>query len=138
MATAIMRDMKSGSDPVISIAPAQRVAGVNGDEVDLIDHSGALAEVLLGLYTDGAWSFKLQHRELTTDSWVDVPTTMQVGAFTDVDSVAKDNTVQSVSYIGDKRRLRVVATEGSSPTPGTGLVFGALVNRGHRVMQPTP
>jgi len=133
-----MRDLKSNFDAAQSIKPAgARTASVNGEEVDLLEYGSALVLVNLGDWTDGSFSFKVQERELTSDAWADVDAEDLVGAFTVVDGADDDNTVQRVSYIGDKRRIRVVASEaGGSPAPGTGLVFDALVVRGNPTMAP--
>jgi len=134
---SVMRDLYSNLDAAQSIAPAARTVTVNGAEVDILNYDSALAVLDLGAYTDGDWSFKLQHRELTTDAWADVPAAMQVGEFESVASAAGQNKTQRVGYIGDLCRLRLVGTEaGGSPAASTGLVFGGVILRGNPRMAP--
>lgn len=133
----ILRDLKNNLDAVQSLAPAARTASANGAAVNLQDYGGALAIVSLGLWTDGSFSFKLQESDSEGSGFTDVATADLIGAFTVVDGVDDDNTVQRVGYRGVKQYLRVVETEaGGSPAAGTGLVAGAIIVRGHPKIAP--
>lgn len=133
----ILRDLKNNLDAIQSIPPAVRTASVNGAAVDLQDYGGAMAVVSLGLWVDGSFSFKLQESDSQGSGFTDVAEADLIGAFTVVDGVDDDNTVQRVGYRGIKRYLRAVETEaGGSPAASTGLVFGVNIVRGYPKIAP--
>ncbi len=133
----ILRDLKNNLDAVQSLAPAARTASANGAAVDLQDYGGAMAVVSLGLWTDGSFTFKLQESDSQGSGFTDVVAANLIGAFTVVDGVDDDNTVQRVGYRGIKRYLRAVETEaGASPAAGTGLVAGVNIVRGYPKIAP--
>ena len=127
------RDLKSNIDAVQSLAPAARTASANGTGVDLREHDSAIALVSIGAYTNGEFSLKLQESDDdgVGDAYADVAAADLQGAFTAVNDASGQNALQRVGYAGVKRFIRVVVTEGGSPTPGTGLVLGADIVRGN-------
>ncbi len=125
-----MRDLKSNIDVAQSLAPAARTASANGSGVDLRGYGSATALIDIGLFTDGSFSFKLQESD-DNSTFTDVGSDDQLGSFSVVDDTGDDNTVQRVGYVGIKRYIRVVVTQGASPAPSTGVVVGAAILRDH-------
>lgn len=126
------RDLKNNVDASQSIAPAERTASVNGTGVDLQQFDSAMGVFNAGLWTDGSFTPKLQESDAEGSGYTDVASADLDGAFTDVDSLTTDNSVQRVGYKGNKRYIRMAVDEaGASPAASTGLVFGATIHRGH-------
>lgn len=125
-----MRDMKSNVDAVVSIAPANlRTTGVTGTGVDLRDFDAATVLVITGACNDGVFSFEVQD-SADDVTYAAVADDYLVGTEPTVEG-SYDNTVQRVGYVGSKRYIRVVATEGgASPTASSGCIFSAVVLRG--------
>lgn len=118
------RDFVSSIDVASTILPAaDRTVDVTGSTVDLRGADAAAAIVHYGVITDGGFTAKLEESDNDSD-WTDVAAADQVGSFTEA-LAASDETTQSVSYIGNKRYIRVYIEETSAGT--TGGEFSAVI-----------
>lgn len=118
------RDLKNNLSSRQSLAPAARTASANGSEVSILDDVAVAVEVVVGTVTDGTFTPKLQHRDESSDSWVDCTADELEGSF----AALETDTNQLVGYKGTKKNVRAVVTEaGASPAPSTGAVFGVNI-----------
>lgn len=119
-----LRDAKVHAETLQSLVPAVRTATANGVTVDLQGMKSARIDVQVGaVVAAGNQTAKVQHGEQSDGSdAADVAATDLVGAFT---SPLVQDTPQTVSYIGNKRYVRVVITHNS----GTSVATGATVTR---------
>lgn len=117
-----MRDLKSNLGPAQSLAPAARTATANGTGVDLRDFDGAMVMFDVGTITDGTHTPKIQESD-DDSTYNDVAADDQLGTLVALAS----NTIQKISYIGNKRYVRAVSTVAGATTGG---VYSATVVRG--------
>jgi hypothetical protein len=99
------------------------------ESVELLVHCGALTGV------DGSNYFEFKVYESDTTAAADftlVGTNDLLGAFTRVDSTTKDQVIQKVGYIGNKRYLRVLIDETGTITAGIVGVTAILSNGRHQ------
>lgn len=123
-----MQDTKNNLSFVQAIAPAARIASVNGSGVDLANFNSATVVFNVGTITDGVHAPKIQ--ESDDDAvFTDVVDADLIGVFADLAS----NTTQKVGYIGGKRYVRAVSTVTGATTGG---VYGAVIVRGHARKYP--
>lgn len=127
-----LRDAKLHRDTVVSLVPAVRTATGTGVAVDLQGMKSARIDVHVGaIVAAGNQTAKVQEGSLADGSdAADVAAADLVGAFT---SPLVDSVLQTVSYIGSKRFVRVVITHNS----GTSVATGASVTREKNIQGPT-
>lgn len=114
-----------------SLAPAARTTGTaTGVAVDLQGFDSAAIVVSFGAYTDGTHTPSVVHSADGTTYTPCVHGTDLSGpsALSAVAGSAGANTVQHVSYIGDKRYVAVVMTSAGATT---GALSAAAVIAGH-------
>jgi len=119
-----MRDIANQLSAVLLLEPQVLTSTADHTTkiLDTAKFDSAAVAVELGEWT-GAWSaaatcsFELQESATTANAdFTAVAAGNMVGAFTVVDAATKDQTIQSVGYIGHKRYLRLKI----DMTPGTG------------------
>lgn len=111
-----------------SIAPAAHTADSTGASVDLQGFQSATVLIDFGLYTDGTHTFTVEESDVTGSGFTAVADADLIGTEPVIDDAAEDNTTHTIGYIGQKRFIRVTATDG---TTTTGAVYGASVIKGH-------
>jgi hypothetical protein len=134
----MLTDLRSSIRRAFSLKPAARNASATGAAVD---NAGVYAGIrrafvlILGLWTDGTHTFKLQESE-DNSTWSDIavtdleadpsgiPTIDGTTGYVVVDGLTKDEQIVVVNYLGGKRYLRAVQTVASATT---GLVAGVSV-----------
>ncbi len=119
-----MKDLKNNIEPALSLNPAARNASANGTGVDLQGYESALVLVHCGAITDGTHTPSVEHSDASGSGYVAVPAADLIGSL----AACSQNAIQSVSYIGAKRYIRVVMTVAGATT---GAVTEAMVARGH-------
>jgi hypothetical protein len=128
-----MRDIKSNVDAVVSLAPAARTNGTaNGTVVDLHGYEGAMVVFSFGAWTDGTHMPSVQHSDDGVTFYAVDADDLQ-GTLSAMSSIAGQNAVQRIGYIGSKRYLRAVLVTASATT---GALSGANVLRGHPALAP--
>lgn len=125
-----MRDLKNNLGAAASLNPAARTASADGAGVDLDGFDSAMVVFAIGLYTNGSFTPLVKESDDNV-TFTEVAAADLEGSLTVIDDVSDDNTVQRVGYKGNKRYIAACVAEGSSPAPGTGLVIGGSVVRGH-------
>lgn len=126
----IKRDLKNNLDTVQSLAPKARTASENGAAVDLAGYGAAMVVFDFGLFTNGSFTPSVEESDSENSGFAAVSAGDLEGSLSVVDSNTEDNVHQRVGYKGNKRYIRAVLSEGSSPAPGTGCVAAASVVRG--------
>ncbi len=122
-----IRDLADQVDAAISLNPAARTASANGSAADLRGYDAAMVVVAFGTWTDGTHTPTIEH-SVDNSTWNAVATTDLVGTLSAVSSSGGSNTVQRVSYVGERRYVRVVMTDAGATT---GALSSAIVMRGH-------
>lgn len=114
-------------DLIRTIAPANITDSTNGAAVDLAGFDSAVVIADVGAVTDGSISLEVQHADddgtgsPDADTWAAVDDEFLDGDDEPANLTA--NTITKIGYLGVKRHLRVVATDG-----GTGdATFGVSV-----------
>lgn len=116
-----MRDLKSNLAFSQSLAPATRLTSANGTGVDLSGCDAAMAEIGVGLLTEGSYAFGLEESDDNV-TFTAVADADLAGTEPTVDDGGDDNQVYKVNYLGTKRYLRVALTVATqSPSILTGL-----------------
>ena len=117
-------------DVVSSLAPVgNRTNGAqNGASANLAGYNAALVTFHVGAITDGTHTPKVQ--DSPDDSvWTDVPAALLQGALANLAA----NSVQRVSYLGDKQFIRSVVT-GAGAT--TGAMYTSSIVRDNSIKKP--
>lgn len=128
-----MRDLSHNISPALALPPAARTATANGTAVDLLGFGTAAVLVAFGAWTDGTHTPKLQESDNGSSGWTDVAAIDLAGSLSAVSAAPGGNTVQRVSYIGNKRYIRPVLTVASATT---GAIASVLVVRGNLAAAP--
>ena len=110
----------------ISLVPAARNASANGTGVDLANYGSNRIDMVFGVVTDGTHAPKIQESS-DNSTFTDVAAADQVGSFSAATSSSGGSAVQTVSYIGKLRYIRVVQTVSGATT---GAVTSATVTLG--------
>lgn len=126
-----MKDAFNGHTVVSALAPAVQAATIKGGAIDLQGFGSALIVFNTGaIASAGDFTGKVQESYTTTDGdFTDVAAVDLVGALPA--SLAAASTA-SLSYIGKRRYIRVVATKNG----GTSIAAGAVVILGHQSIAP--
>jgi hypothetical protein len=112
------RDFASNIAVGVSVAPdGNRTSSVTGSSVDLQGADSAAAVVHFGSITDGTFTPKLQESDSSGSGFSDVASSDLAQSFSDATSSESDTT-QEVSYIGNKRYIRVVVSATGTSTGG--------------------
>lgn len=127
-----IRDLSDEVDTVQSLAPAPRTATANGNGVDLRGYDSAMIVVSFGTWTDGTHTPSVQH-SVDGTTYTTVSASDLLGSFTAISGSAGSNTIQRVSYIGDRRYVRTVVTVSGATT---GAISSSTVLRGHPHRRP--
>ncbi|WP_353641328.1 hypothetical protein [Mesorhizobium sp. WSM2239] len=122
-----MKDTKSALNFAHSLEPAARAASANGAGVDLRGYNSALAQVVVGVWTDGTHTPELEESD-DNSSWSDVAAADLNGSFTVIDGADDDAQTFKVGYKGNKRYIRAVTTVAGATT---GAVYGVVIIRSH-------
>lgn len=127
------RDFVSCIDTEVSVTPdGNRTTDVTGSSVDLQGADSAAAIVHYGTITDGTFTAKLQESDSSGSGFSDVTSADLVQSFADATST-ESNSTQQVSYIGNKRYIRVVVTQTGTSTGGK---LSAVVAKAHLSREP--
>lgn len=119
------RDIRLELSPVVSVAPQSIGGAVNGAEVDTAGAEAILIVLNSGAATTPA-TVKVQETDTTGSGYTDVADTDLIGMTGNTSGVAQTaSTVVKVSYVGNKRFIRVITTA------GTAALFDAMVLKGH-------
>lgn len=120
------RDVRLELDPKQSVVPQSIGGAVNGTDVDLAGAEAALVVLSNGAATTGA-TVKIQESDTGGGAgYTDVADTDLIGVTGNPTGVAQTaSTIVKVSYIGNKRFVRVITTA------GTAALFDAVVVRAH-------
>lgn len=119
------KDMYTTTTPSNTVPPQAVTDGtINGDAVDRKFYESSLILLHIGTYTDGTHAFELQESDDDV-SYTAVASADILGtAFADLDDASRDDSVESIGYIGTSRYIRMsVTTTGST----TGAVFGVSI-----------
>jgi hypothetical protein len=120
-----MRDLEARIDAATSLTPAgNRTSSANGTGVDLQGYDGAVVVVSAGTITDGTHTPKVQESD-DNSTFTDVASTDLAG--TALVAITA-NSVQRISYVGNKRYIRVATTVSGTTTGG---MYTASVLRGY-------
>jgi hypothetical protein len=120
-----MRDAIHELDVVVGLPFADYTAGATGPTIDLAGYSGAGIFVLPGAIA-GTHSITVQE-SADGSVWANVGAGNLIGVLANLSA----NTRQKVSYVGNKRYIRLA----SASAGGTGT-FGAVVARSHPRVAP--
>ena len=120
-----MKDLKNNIEPALSLNPAARTSSTNGAAVDLQGYESALVLVHCGALTDGTHTPSVEHSDASGSGYTAVAAADLIGSLV----ACTANGIQSVSYIGSKRYIRVVLTVAGAPA--TGAIVEAMVARGN-------
>jgi hypothetical protein len=125
------RDVRLELDPKVSLTPDQYTATGNGTGIDLQGAEAALIVIPTGPFggTGPTASYKVQESD-DNSTFTDVADTDLIGVTGNTSGVAlAASAVQKVSYIGNKRYVRVAlsAVAGTSPV----IRVGGDVVRAH-------
>lgn len=136
------RSMHSNISPVLSIAPQALAADVDGAGVDLRGYDAAMVVIEVGIFTysgTNKMEWKLEDSDdnstFAAVEQADVKgATVTTGGIvhTDAADVTAIKTV-TLSYVGDKRYIRVVADQSGTTTTAMGA---AVVLRGLPANRP--
>lgn len=118
------RDLFNNVKSVSSIRPAAaHTATINGQEVDTQGFESCMIEVQTGVITDGVFDITLEETDTSGSGYTAVAAADRLGSLPSIIATS-DNVAFKFGYIGNKRYLRVVATES---TASTGAFFTANV-----------
>lgn len=121
------RDALANVSPAQSIRPQAVAATVVGEWVEVRGYEEVEILLDVGLYTDGTFTWRVEHSSDGSSDDGDVAASYLDGTFPTL-SAANDNQLHRLGYQGDHNYIRVVAVEETSPNP-TGCVLSATVQR---------
>lgn len=125
-------DLATGTSVASTLLPNVRTATAQGVTVDLLGYGEAVLVAHIATITDGTFAFDPEHSD-DDSQWDNVPAGELGGAFVNATSAA-DDTVQEVTYRGNRRYVRCnVIVSGS---PATGGPVGVTVLRGSPRRRP--
>lgn len=124
------RDLVSNIDVQASVIPVVHTATATGTGIDLDGCDSAAIIVQSGaIGSAGNFTAKIQESDVLGSGYTDVAAADQVGTFL---AVMLADTIEKVSYIGNKRYVRAMLTKNS----GTSIAAGVLVVRGNLAQRP--
>jgi hypothetical protein len=126
-----VRDLASNISVVLALTPAVLAATTKGIAVDRLGFESVAFAINTGAIAGaGLFAAKLQESDTTTDGdFTDVAAGNQVGTLPETLAAAS---AYKAGYIGNKRYVRVVATQVS----GTSIAAGAVAILGNATSRP--
>lgn len=109
-------DISSVVDVDSTLLPAVRTSTTSGATVDRLGFTRAMFIAHIGTVTDGTFAFDPEESD-DGSTWSNIAAADLSTAFVNATSSA-DDTVQRVSYLGEKRYLRCNVTVTGSPSTG--------------------
>lgn len=129
-----VRDFAKSSKVVTTIEPVASItATTTGAAVDTAGYRSATVILHTGVHTDGTFTPTLEESDASGSGYATVAAADISSAFATVESTT-DQTIQTRSYLGSKRYLRLVMTE---TVASTGAFFSATILLTDPISKPT-
>jgi len=127
-----MRDIANNIGVALALSPAVQAATIKGNAIDTKGFNSIAFAINTGaIASAGDFPVKVQESDTTTDGdFTDVVAANLTGSTLPA-SLAADASYK-VSYIGNKRYARIVATKNG----GTSVAIGAVAIKGHASKKP--
>lgn len=134
-----MKDLYSNIAVEQMIDPGVYTTTQTSDVINRTNYRSVTILVDIGLTTDGLFDFEVQESD-DNATWTAVADDDLLGTEPTVNGAASPSeglAVHKIGYAGNSKYVRVVATEGASPSPSTGVAFGVTAILGHPALRPT-